>query len=115
MRTRLGPSISSVQGGLSASVALREVRFGGFNVVARFILFRSTKGNDVHVAVPISVDEHHDFTVQHAKRHVAALAVPFADILARDGEIVPDRLGTREVELVAAKIWRVASTRARSA
>lgn len=97
-RKRGGPSISSVHGGLFRSWDLAEVLFGGFNVIARFIRFRSAKGNVVVVIATCGMHQDHNFSPEQTERDPASFAVIPANVLARDRETVPYCFRLCEVE-----------------
>ena len=93
-----GPSISSDHGGLSLSLALALKLLGFCNVVARFILFCLAQGDDVGTLAALGVDQHDDLVVQPPEGYKALFVVALANVFARYGEVVPDRLATNEIE-----------------
>ena len=103
-RTTGGPSIASVQAGLSGSATLAARRCGDFKVVARFMLLSPSQGDDVWVAVPFAEDQDYDFRIEQSKGDQPDFAVILANIFARDRGIVPDRVGIPEVQAVHAQI-----------
>lgn len=56
-----GPSIASVQTGLSGSATLAARRCGDFKVIARFMFLGSSQGDDVWLAISIAKDQDYDF------------------------------------------------------
>ena len=93
-----GPSISSDQGGLSLSLTLALKFFGFCNVVARFILFRLAQGDDVGTLATLGVDQDDDLLVQPPECHETLFVVAIANVFARYGEVVPNRLAANEIK-----------------
>ena len=59
-----GPSIASVQTGLSGSATLAARRCGDFKVIARFMFLGPSQGDDVWLAISIAKNQDYDFRIE---------------------------------------------------
>src|SRR6266568_1098053 len=99
-RTTGAPSMSSVHAGLSGSDTLAEVFFGNLAVVACFMLFCPSQGDNVRPFRAFRIDHHNHFAVHDAETDLARVAIDFSDVLTGNREVVPNCIASGEVQPV---------------
>ena len=98
------PSISSDQGGLSASLTFALKCFGFCNVVARFICFSLSQRNDVWASASFGIHQDNNLTAETPKHNKPLFRIGLPDVFARNRKIVPDRLAADEVKPVSLNV-----------
>lgn len=99
-----GPNISSDQGGLSESLDFALKLLGFCNVVARFISFCPSQGNNVGPSGTFRVNQHDNLAVEASKRDQPLLRIAFTNVFASNCEVVPDDLTACEIQPVNSNV-----------
>lgn len=58
----------------------------------------------MHVIVPVDVNQYDYLAIQDSERHQTCFAIVFPRILARNGEVVPNGVGSLEIQAVPLNI-----------